>query len=176
MQTKANHIQLKFFKSNILYQKCPSVVFHKKIKTTSFNHNLKTHIKYLNKSLNCTLNGNHDGMNESFESREFQSESVVLWFKNDLRIDDHPGLLKAIQNYHQIIPFYSLDPDLIKGIVDVPGGLELLYTSLSKLKSNLKRLGSDLIIKIGPTCKTLIDVTNEYNLKTIITEKEIDHT
>lgn len=35
--------------------------------------------------------------------------AAVLWFKHDLRIDDHPGLVAAASRYRTVIPLYVFD-------------------------------------------------------------------
>ena len=35
--------------------------------------------------------------------------AAILWFKHDLRIDDHPGLVAAASRYRTVIPLYVFD-------------------------------------------------------------------
>eukprot|EP00249_Psilotum_nudum_P022876 c28672_g2_i1 orf=995-1393(-) len=39
---------------------------------------------------------------------------AIVWFKKDLRIDDHPGLLAA-SSYGSVVPVYVFDPDILVG-------------------------------------------------------------
>jgi hypothetical protein len=33
-------------------------------------------------------------------------ETCVVWFRRDLRLDDNPALVYALQNFSQVIPFF----------------------------------------------------------------------
>ena len=33
-------------------------------------------------------------------------ETCVVWFRRDLRLDDNPALVCALQNFSQVIPFF----------------------------------------------------------------------
>ena len=37
------------------------------------------------------------------------SSSSILWFKHDLRVDDHPGLIAAASNSQSLLPLYVFD-------------------------------------------------------------------
>ena len=37
-------------------------------------------------------------------------KTALLWFRNDLRTEDHQNLTEATQKYTQVIAYYSLDP------------------------------------------------------------------
>ena len=47
----------------------------------------------------------------------------LVWFRNDLRVDDHTGLKSAIENSNKVIGIYCFNPNLY---IDC-----LLYTSPS---------------------------------------------
>ncbi|RVW90612.1 hypothetical protein CK203_038795 [Vitis vinifera] len=43
------------------------------------------------------------------ESSAIDDSVAVLWFKHDLRIDDHPGLVAAASRHRTVIPLYVFD-------------------------------------------------------------------
>ena len=43
------------------------------------------------------------------ESSSVDDGVAVLWFKQDLRIDDHPGLVAAAARHRTVIPLYVFD-------------------------------------------------------------------
>jgi hypothetical protein len=47
---------------------------------------------------------------------------VQVWFKHDLRLTDHPGLLAAVAAGAPIIPCFSLCPSLYSPLALTPGG------------------------------------------------------
>ena len=43
-------------------------------------------------------------------------KTSIIWFRRDLRINDHPALLAAIESSDQVIPLFILDKQQIKGL------------------------------------------------------------
>jgi len=100
--------------------------------------------------------------------------SVVVLFKNDLRIEDHPGPQMASKTRSPVIPLYCLDPNLVRNLEETPGGIELLWGALKHLKDSLRAAGSDLIIRVGDYVKTVVSVLEELNCTMLITEIEAE--
>lgn len=48
---------------------------------------------------------------------------MQLWFKADLRTDDHPGLRMA-ENAAQVLPVFCFDPSLYTQLLRTSNGLE----------------------------------------------------
>ncbi len=51
--------------------------------------------------------------------------TALLWFRNDLRTDDHPGLTAAAaSSLRQLLPVYVVDPAQLAHMAFTPGGPE----------------------------------------------------
>lgn len=48
------------------------------------------------------------------EARESRNGLAILWFKQDLRVDDHPGLVAA-SKYQAVVPLYVFDHRILSG-------------------------------------------------------------
>jgi len=80
---------------------------------------------------------------------------AVLWFRNDLRLHDNEALVEAIQKAKFILPVYVFDERIFYGRTKF--GLEktgkfrtkFIIEAVADLRENLRKKGSDLIIKIG---------------------------
>ena len=48
-------------------------------------------------------------------SPKHETSSAILWFKKDLRVDDHPGLRSASANFQSVLPVYIFDPYILRG-------------------------------------------------------------
>ena len=58
-----------------------------------------------------------------------------MWFKHDLRLDDHPGLLAALEREKQhgnggVILAFVFDPALYSHLLATPSGVEGLMFEL----------------------------------------------
>jgi len=86
--------------------------------------------------------------------------TTVFLFRNDLRLDDNPGLAKAAAN-GLVIPLFVHDP---KAMGDqAPGGAAKwwLHHSLNALDKSLRDLGSKLIIRQGDTFDNVLAIVRD---------------
>lgn len=79
--------------------------------------------------------------------------AAILWYKHDLRVDDHPGIVAASM-HRTLVPLYIFDPRILSRFPD--DMLELLLFALKDLKSSLRGQGSNLMIRFG-TAESIIE-------------------
>lgn len=84
--------------------------------------------------------------------------AAVLWYKNDLRVDDHPGLIAASQ-HQMVVPLYVFDHRILRHFNEEM--LELLLFAVQDLRNSLKEMGSDLMIRSGRTESVIQDLVKE---------------
>jgi hypothetical protein len=53
-----------------------------------------------------------------------------VWFKQDLRLDDHPGLAQAAGAGAPLAPLFCFDPALYAHLLRAPHGLEGVLTDI----------------------------------------------
>ncbi len=82
--------------------------------------------------------------------------TTILWYRQDLRVDDHPALSAAAAD--EVVPLYVFAPD--EDAPWQPGGATRwwLHHSLAWLSSRLESMGSRLILRRGPTIEALLSV------------------
>ncbi len=86
---------------------------------------------------------------------------VLLWFRRDLRLSDHPALSAAVASGHPVIPVYILD-DETPGQWKAGGASRWwLAQSLRSLERDLGELGSRLILRRGEPASVLTDLAEE---------------
>ncbi|GJL96064.1 MAG: deoxyribodipyrimidine photo-lyase [Hyphococcus sp.] len=86
---------------------------------------------------------------------------ALFWFRNDLRLEDNPGLHAACATGAPVIALYILD----RAKPHAPGGASLwwLHHSLKNLGEALAKKGITLILKEGNEATTLNDVCKASN-------------
>ena len=102
---------------------------------------------------------------------------VIFWFRNDLRLEDNEGLVKAA-DMADVIPVYVFDErQFVKHRLGFDKTsarrVQFLLESVADLKRNLQKIGSDLIIRIGKPERILSDLAEDFECETIFTSKEI---
>ena len=102
--------------------------------------------------------------------------NVLFWFRNDLRLHDNEALFKAAQ-MGEVIPVYIIDKRLFQNTsLGFPRTgkfrAKFLLESLTDLKQNLQKIGSDLIVKIGIPEEELFELAVKYNVEFVVASKE----
>lgn len=85
----------------------------------------------------------------------------ILWFRQDLRLADNPALLAAMGRGGPIVPVFVWAPEEEGGWQPGAASRWWLHQSLAQLDASLRRLGSRLIIRRGPTLDTLRELLDE---------------
>lgn len=104
-------------------------------------------------------------------------QNIIFWFRNDLRLHDNEALLKATKAGN-VIPVYVFDERQFK---TTPLGFKrteafrtkFLLESVEDLRTNLRKIGSDLIIRIGKTEEILAKMADEWQAAAVYASKEV---
>ncbi|CAN4084857.1 unnamed protein product [Withania somnifera] len=104
-------------------------------------------------------------------SSAVNKDAAILWYKHDLRVDDHPGI--ALASMHRtLVPLYIFDTRILSRFSD--DMLVLLLFSLEDLKSSLKEQGSNLMIRFGTAESVIEGLVKEVKATNIYVEEEVE--
>ena len=104
-------------------------------------------------------------------------QNIIFWFRNDLRLHDNEALLKA-SKVGNIIPVYVFDERQFKqttlgfkrtGIFRA----KFLLEAVEDLRNNLRKIGSDLIIRVGNPEEILTKMAEEWQASAVYASKEV---
>ncbi|SLN66092.1 Deoxyribodipyrimidine photo-lyase [Roseovarius albus] len=89
---------------------------------------------------------------------------ILLWFRKDFRLADHPMLDAAVRSGRPIIPVFILDE-----VVETYGAAPKwrLGEALQEFRRQLERLGSRLILRRGKAKECLLTLTQETGAQDI---------
>jgi deoxyribodipyrimidine photo-lyase len=94
---------------------------------------------------------------------------VILWFRRDLRLTDHAALGAAVARKAPVIPVFILD-DGAAGAWKAGGASRWwLHHSLESLAADLRRLGSDVVLRRGDSAETILALAREVGAGAIHT-------
>ena len=96
----------------------------------------------------------------------------VVWFKRDLRINDHAALFSASQEGAPIIPLYIIEPGYWQQPFASRRHWHYIHDSLVDLNEALTGLGQPLIIKVGAACDVLLRLKCAHGTHTIWAHEE----
>ncbi|MGB7971264.1 MAG: deoxyribodipyrimidine photo-lyase [Candidatus Deferrimicrobiaceae bacterium] len=90
-----------------------------------------------------------------------QRISAIVWFRRDLRISDNPALSAAVAGGVPVVPVYIFDPEGEGGYPAGRGSQRWLHGSLIELDRTLRRSGSRLVIRRGPSLQVLRELAGQ---------------
>ena len=105
-------------------------------------------------------------------------KTILVWFRNDLRIHDNEILLRAVERSQTIVPVYCFDP---RYFTDTEWGTQktgilraaFLRENVLALQHDLQALGGDLIITQGYPEKILPQIAAAYEVDEVYHHREV---
>lgn len=88
-------------------------------------------------------------------------KTIIVWYRNDLRITDHPALTHAAEEGPRVVPVFIFNDAILKGRHWGSNRNRFLLESLDDLKSSLKKIGGDLVYRHGKASEELIKLAQE---------------
>jgi deoxyribodipyrimidine photo-lyase len=104
-------------------------------------------------------------------------QNIIFWFRNDLRLHDNEALLQATKA-GKVIPVYIFDERQFKSTslgFKRTGDFraKFLLESVENLRENLRKIGSDLIIRTGKPEEILAIMAAEWQAAAVYASKEV---
>jgi len=104
--------------------------------------------------------------------------TILVWFRNDLRIHDNEILLEAIRKADKVLPVYCFDPFYFtKNVAGEPktGNFraKFLLESVADLRKNLQERGAELIIRTGNPADILPQLAEQYHVNEVYHHREV---
>ncbi|MEM8667810.1 MAG: FAD-binding domain-containing protein [Planctomycetota bacterium] len=95
----------------------------------------------------------------------------LVWFKRDLRINDHAPLTLAAQQGHCLC-LYVYEPEIIQSDEFDPSHLQFINESLEELDQRLRELGGRLTIRVGTVPDVLDELHSQHGIDTLWSHEE----
>ena len=98
---------------------------------------------------------------------------TVVWFRNDLRLEDHAALTHAVER-GSVVPLFIWAPDEEGDWA--PGGAHRwwLHESLGALDAALRAKGSRLVVRRGPSLEAVLDVCDATGADRVVWQTRLD--
>ena len=106
-----------------------------------------------------------------------QKINSLVWFRNNMRVEDNSSLTKAINESDNVIGFINIDPKIF---ISTKYGFKktekyrakFLLETISDLKSQLEILNISLIITHRDFGQSINEIIDQYGITNIYTQKE----
>jgi len=105
-------------------------------------------------------------------------KTILVWFRNDLRVHDNEILLRATERAHQVVPVYCFDPRYFTttrygtkktGVLRA----EFIRQNVRALQQALQRLGGNLIIAHGLPEVVLPQIAEQHQVDEVYHHREV---
>lgn len=97
--------------------------------------------------------------------------NVLVWFKRDLRIHDHPALTLAAGT-GAVLPLYVVEPDYWNLPDTSARQWDFIAESLVDLRHSLEAIGAPLIVRTGDAVEIMQRFCREHDITRIISHEE----
>lgn len=98
----------------------------------------------------------------------------LVWFRRDLRLDDHAALAQAAQRSERIVPVFVLDPKLLRGPRVGAPIVQFFFDSLGELREHLRARGSDLALLEGDAAPELLALARRVDARALFFNRDYD--
>ena len=89
---------------------------------------------------------------------------ALVWFRQDLRLNDNPAFFNACTNHQIVIPLYIYDK---KNSVLGEAQAWWLHHSLVALKKSLDKKGLCLVLRHGNPREIILDLIQQLSIKAV---------
>jgi deoxyribodipyrimidine photo-lyase len=101
----------------------------------------------------------------------------LVWFTEDLRVDDNETLLKAIEENEEVLPVYFWTEHEQKPQFGIPrlGDTRkaFIQESLSNLQQQLHAIGGSLLVLNGSPEDQITDLCKQFSIRKVYTKKQV---
>ena len=105
-------------------------------------------------------------------------KTILVWFRNDLRIHDNEILVEAIRKADKVLPVYIFDPFYFRttrrGTLKTGNfRAKFLLESVQNLRDTLRGLGAELIVRTGSPEQLIPQLAEEYQVAEVYHHREV---
>jgi len=99
----------------------------------------------------------------------------IFWLRRDLRLDDSAGLYYALKEGKNVLPLFIFDTDILDKLEDKTDRRVLfIHQELERLQTELKKLGSGLLVKVGTPLVVWKELLEQYKIENVYTNRDYE--
>ncbi len=106
------------------------------------------------------------------------NKTILVWFRNDLRIQDNEVLTEAVNKGDAILPVYCFDPFYYRTTsfsTQKTGNFRARFIneSVADLRRSLQNLGANLIVRFGDPVQIIPQLAQQYQVSEVYHHREV---
>ncbi|MCD8400401.1 deoxyribodipyrimidine photo-lyase [Tenacibaculum finnmarkense] len=99
---------------------------------------------------------------------------AIFWFRRDLRLEDNVALFNALNSSNKVLPIFIFDEEILDKLPENDARVSFIYQTLEQLDTDLKAVGSSLLIKKGNPLEVWKTITSEFDISAVYTNKDYE--
>lgn len=99
--------------------------------------------------------------------------TALLWYRRDLRITDHPALVRAAADFERVVPVFVLDDALRSGRFASAPREAFMLGCLHALAQSLRERGSGLVVREGRPERELVALAEEAGAQAVLWTSDV---
>ena len=96
----------------------------------------------------------------------------IVWFKRDLRVNDHAPLAYAVAEGISVLPLYVIEEEYWQQDFASRRHWSFIRDCLLDLREDTAALGQPLVVRDGEICEIFHDISSKYIIKGIFSHEE----
>ncbi|WP_183556479.1 DASH family cryptochrome [Mucilaginibacter sp. SP1R1] len=105
-------------------------------------------------------------------------KTILVWFRNDLRIHDNEILLEAVRKADSVLPVYCFDPYYFQHTASCSSKTgnfrtRFLLEAVADLRKSLQAYGAELIVRTGNPAEILPQLAEQYQVNEVYHHREV---
>jgi deoxyribodipyrimidine photo-lyase len=100
---------------------------------------------------------------------------TLFWFRRDLRLHDNAGLYHALKGPNPVLCLFIFDQDILNQLEDKDDArVTFIYNTLHKLKDELEKHNTSLLIKYDKPEQAWKDILADYEVASVYTNHDYE--
>ena len=96
----------------------------------------------------------------------------IVWYKRDLRVDDHAALHRAAASGVAVIPLYVVEPEYWQQKFSSRRHWHFIYDCLIDLRQQTAALGQPLVVRVGEIQNIVSELHKDYSINGVYAHEE----
>lgn len=110
-----------------------------------------------------------------FYAMKSENQITIFWFRRDLRLADNAGLYHALRSGNPVLPIFIFDEEILSKLEDkADTRVDFIHRQLEKLRSQLQKLGRDLMVLHGTPLEVYRKLISKFTVKTVFTNHDYE--
>jgi deoxyribodipyrimidine photo-lyase len=98
----------------------------------------------------------------------------LLWFRRDLRVEDHAALHHALRSSDRVACAFVFDTDILAGLPADDRRVQFIHASLGELDARLREWGAYLIVRHGRAADEIVRLASELDVESVFANHDYE--